>query len=57
MFDPLMNQNELVITPTCYYRKGNDLNFITMAWTCGYVIGQIPSKYALHSDRRIELSA
>ncbi|KAJ4475442.1 major facilitator superfamily domain-containing protein [Lentinula lateritia] len=22
---------------------GNDLNYITTAWTCGYVIGQIPS--------------
>ncbi|KAF9074172.1 major facilitator superfamily domain-containing protein, partial [Rhodocollybia butyracea] len=24
-------------------RKGNDLNYITTAWTCGYVLGQIPS--------------
>lgn len=23
---------------------GNQLNYITTAWTCGYVIGQIPSK-------------
>lgn len=22
---------------------GNELNYITTAWTCGYVIGQIPS--------------
>ena len=25
-------------------RGGNQLNYITTAWTCGYVIGQIPSK-------------
>ncbi|KAE9406271.1 hypothetical protein BT96DRAFT_934280 [Gymnopus androsaceus JB14] len=24
-------------------RAGNDLNYITTAWTCGYIIGQIPS--------------
>ncbi|EEB94668.1 hypothetical protein MPER_06482 [Moniliophthora perniciosa FA553] len=23
---------------------GNELNYIVTAWTCGYVIGQIPSK-------------
>lgn len=26
-------------------RHGNQLNYITTAWTCGYVIGQIPAKY------------
>ncbi|PCH39357.1 MFS general substrate transporter [Wolfiporia cocos MD-104 SS10] len=27
----------------CLLSHGNELNYITTAWTCGYVIGQIPS--------------
>ncbi|ETW80152.1 major facilitator superfamily, partial [Heterobasidion irregulare TC 32-1] len=27
----------------CVPEHGNELNYITTAWTCGYVIGQIPS--------------
>lgn len=33
-------------------RHGNQLNYITTAWTCGYVIGQIPSKYACTINRQ-----
>lgn len=29
---------------------GNQLNYIVTAWTCGYVLGQVPSKSVVHFE-------